>query len=245
MEDDREKHKLEKDDIILITERGTDPIFSELIGSAVSSNNLKRNNQEFKQKSKDFDETFCGGASDLGFCALTPSEHIDDQLEIANQILDQPDTQDFNLDHLMKKCQHITDIFAGYFIPNLEDLGDTSEFVHSPEETGAPWSWKSYQYKKKQICSSQLSFILPAYAKEVQGTWYRIVQTDEVRQKVALDICTDPGLPCPGISDCGNKSVCTQRYTYQFLLSVQNSLTDCPKIRAFKFPTGCVCHMEF
>ena len=25
------------------------------------------------------------------------------------------------------------DVFAGYFLPNLEDLGDTSEFVHSPE----------------------------------------------------------------------------------------------------------------
>jgi len=65
------------------------------------------------------------GASDLGFCALTPSEHIDDQLEIANQILDQPDTQDFNLDHLMKKCQHVTGfklkrklnkIFLNFFI---------------------------------------------------------------------------------------------------------------------------------
>ena len=48
------------------------------------------------------------GASDLGFCALTPSKHIDDQLEIANQIFNRPDTQDFNLDHLMKKCQHVT-----------------------------------------------------------------------------------------------------------------------------------------
>ena len=61
------KQKVEKDDIILITERGTDPIFSELIGSAVSSNNLKRTNQEFKQKSKDFDETFCGGKTKSNF----------------------------------------------------------------------------------------------------------------------------------------------------------------------------------
>ena len=78
----------------------------------VYSIRFQRNSEEKVEDSVPwilFNELF-KGASDLGFCALTASEHIDDQLDLANQISDQPDTRgsDFNLELLMKKCQHIT-----------------------------------------------------------------------------------------------------------------------------------------
>ena len=48
------------------------------------------------------------------------------------------------------------------------------------------------------------------------------------------------------MSDCGRKSRCIQRYTFQHLLAVDpDNLHDCPTIRAFKFPAACVCHIEF
>ena len=48
------------------------------------------------------------------------------------------------------------------------------------------------------------------------------------------------------LSDCGRKSKCIQRYTFQHLLAVDpDNLHDCPTIRAFKFPAACVCHIEF
>ena len=47
------------------------------------------------------------------------------------------------------------------------------------------------------------------------------------------------------MSDCGQKSRCLQRYTFQHLLAVDpDNLHHCPTIRAFKFPSACVCHIE-
>jgi hypothetical protein len=47
------------------------------------------------------------------------------------------------------------------------------------------------------------------------------------------------------MSDCGRKSLCVQRYTFQHLLAVApENLHSCPTIRAFKFPAACVCHIE-
>ena len=47
------------------------------------------------------------------------------------------------------------------------------------------------------------------------------------------------------MSDCGRKSLCVQRYTFQHLLAIDpHNMHKCPTIRAFKFPAACVCHIE-
>ena len=97
------------------------------------------------------------------------------------------------------------------------------------------------------------------------GEWHIILQTDKIHQRVAIDMCHHPNKACPGLSDCGKKSRCVQRYNYQvgkswfftrldnsfnffqLLLSLPASTSHtplCPSIRAFKFPSGCVCHAE-
>jgi len=213
--------------------------------NSLSSNNI---NRKRKQKHRKKQESFCGGASDLGFCALTDTDHIaqestnqlDSDSELFPHLSNKSTATDLKL--LIKKCQHVIDLFAGEVSTDVEELGDHRELFS--QEAGGPWSWKSYQHKKKQICSSEISFILPAYAKDKQETWYMVVQTRDILQKVAIEMCHDPGSPCPGLSDCGTKSRCVQRYNYQYLLSLHPDLVDCPKIRAFKFPAGCVCHRE-
>ena len=48
------------------------------------------------------------------------------------------------------------------------------------------------------------------------------------------------------MSDCGRKSRCIQRYNFQHLLAVDpDNLHSCPTIRAFKFPSSCVCHIDY
>ena len=48
------------------------------------------------------------------------------------------------------------------------------------------------------------------------------------------------------MSDCGRKSRCIQRYNFQHLLAVDpGNLHSCPTIRAFKFPSSCVCHIDY
>ena len=114
-----------------------------------------------------------------------------------------------------------------------------------------------------------------------------IVQSPRVEQRVGVDMCHDVDLPCPGLADCGKKSRCVQRYSFQVIINshspslnfvtshrifiewgflfqllmslpasshVHSSINGTSpteselkcdlSIRAFRFPSGCVCHAE-
>ena len=58
-------------------------------------------------------------------------------------------------------------------------------------KTGS-WSWKPYSFKKKQVCNSELRFIRPGYARDSTGKWQVIVQTEDLPQRVAIDLCHEP-----------------------------------------------------
>jgi len=176
----------------------------------------------------------CGGR-DLGFCDMSSKYpgHM--------------------MGNLMSDCQEL--VYRG-FVPvpeDLEELGDSdpvAKYSNSSKsavraQTGS-WSWKPYAFKKKQVCDSELRFIRPGYARDSTGKWQVIVQTEELPQRVAIDLCHSPDKPCRLMSDCGQKSKCLQRYNFQHLLAVDpDNLHDCPTIRAFKFPSACVCHIEY
>jgi len=172
----------------------------------------------------------CSESREVGFCSMTssyPKELIES---------------------LYEHCSDIIEAFKAVVPEDVDTLGDNSESVISSEKDLArPWSWKVFAYKKKQLCSSDISFIQPSYAMDTEGNWNIILQTDRILQRVALDTCTKPGYPCTGIASCGKRSQCVQRFNHQLLLSVPSSTTSttlCPSIRAFKFPSGCVCHGE-
>ncbi len=107
--------------------------------------------------------------------------------------------------NLMSDCQQL--VYRG-FVPvpeDLEELGDddpiaTAKYSNSSKssvraEQGS-WSWKPYSYRKKQVCESELRFIRPGYAKDSTGKWQVIVQTEDLPQRVAIDLCRTPGQPC-------------------------------------------------
>ena len=62
-------------------------------------------------------------------------------------------------------------------------------------QTGS-WSWKPYTYESKQVCDSELRFIRPGYARDSTGKWQVVVQTEDLPQRVAIDLCHSPGTPC-------------------------------------------------
>ena len=105
-----------------------------------------------------------------------------------------------------------------------------------------------YAYKKRQVCSSEVKFVEPGVALDSEGKWRLIVQSpNKMEQTVAVDTCTNPDSPCPGVSECGKKSRCVQRYNYQLLMAIplgEQHQEDCPSLRAFRLPAGCVCHAE-
>jgi len=176
----------------------------------------------------------CGGR-DLGFCDMSSKYpgHM--------------------MGNLMSDCQEL--VYSG-FVPvpdDLDELGDSSpvaKYSNSSKsavraQTGS-WSWKPYTYESKQVCDSELRFIRPGYARDSTGKWQVVVQTEKLPQRVAIDLCHTPGKPCHSMSDCGRKSKCVQRYNFQHLLAVDpDNLHNCPTIRAFKFPSSCVCHIEY
>ena len=105
-----------------------------------------------------------------------------------------------------------------------------------------------YAYKKRQVCSSEVKFVSPGLARDTEGTWRVIVQSSSKKlgQTLALDTCTEPDSPCPGLAECGKKSRCVQRYNYHLLMAIDTdqSQEECPSLRAFRLPSGCVCHAE-
>jgi len=175
----------------------------------------------------------CGAASEIGFCTMGssyPKERIEE---------------------VVQNCSDIIEAFKAVVPEDFDALGDNSiNVISSEKDLARPWSWKVYAYKKRQICDSELSFTRPSYALDTEGHWRVILQTDRILQRVSLDTCRKPGYPCPGVSGCGRKSSCVQRFSHQLLLSLSStpyslsSTPSCPSIRAFKFPSGCVCHAE-
>lgn len=205
------------------------------------SNKSKNSSKLAEIRSKNLAQLVdCGAGSDVGFCAMAASY---------------PES---TVQDLIKNCQIILKAFLAVVPEDLTELGDNSPVVgpdgeqdRNHQDNSKPWSWKAYSYKKRQICDSELYFIKPGFARDTKGTWQLIIQTDNIQQRVAIDMCHSPGSPCPGVADCGTKSTCVQRYNYQLLLAmnIQDDIPKdeehaCPTIRAFKFPTSCVCHVE-
>lgn len=108
-----------------------------------------------------------------------------------------------------------------------------------------PWSWSTY--RKESACDSELRFIQPHLAQDRLGRWRIIIQTSEFPQRVAIDVCRQVNDVCKVFTDCGRKSRCVQRYSYQPLISLdqdKNQVGQCPTMAVFRFPTSCVCHVE-
>jgi len=147
---------------------------------------------------------------------------------------------------LVSNCS-ILSSFSAFVPEDVDTLGDNSDSIISSEkDSDRPWSWRVSAYNKRQVCDSYLSFIRPSYVLDSRGEHHIIIQTEKIVQSVSVDICQSPGSPCPGLSQCGVRSLCVQRYQYQYLLSLPTSSpsSSCPVITAVKFPSGCVCHSQ-
>ena len=140
----------------------------------------------------------CGAGTEVGFCSMTTSYPVD----IVQQ--------------LISDCDQVLSAWQPVVTDDIDTLGDNSpSVIATHQDQDRPWSWRVYAYKKKQVCSSELYFMRPGFARDTSGTWHVIVQTRDLEQRVAVDMCHEPELPCPGLADCGKKSRCVQRYNFQ------------------------------
>merc|ERR1712223_1530934 len=211
-----------------------DPHHSQQHGKHQQKHHHQHHNEIIERIDEVIELVDCGGR-DLGFCDMSSKYpgHM--------------------MGNLMSDCQEL--VYSG-FVPvpdDLDELGDSNpvaKYSNSSKsavraQTGS-WSWKPYTYESKQVCDSELRFIRPGYARDSTGKWQVVVQTEDLPQRVAIDLCHSPGKPCHLMSDCGRKSRCIQRYNFQHLLAIDpDNPHNCPTIRAFKFPSACVCHFEY
>nr|CAD7404423.1 unnamed protein product [Timema cristinae] len=142
-------------------------------------------------------------------------------------------------------------------------LGEGEGF-HSPCIKQAVWSWAHYgkdgsePSKPPTVCQSSSKTIEPGYARDtVTGRWLVVVQSNGLlTQRVVVDSCTSVDKPCLGMTgskcsqrgsgfrNAAKKSRCVQKYSYQHLITWDPDTPElCPRMRVFRFPTACVCHL--
>lgn len=157
----------------------------------------------------------------------------------------------------MHRCHDTVSLMYAEIPEDYEALGDShqpagvaaGQQVNNTLPTGKnvplPWSWSVY--RKESACDSELRFIQPHLAQDRLGRWRIIIQTAEFPQRVAIDVCRRVDDVCKVFTDCGRKSRCVQRYSYQPLISLdqdKRQAGQCPTMAVFRFPTSCVCHVE-
>ncbi|XP_046391881.1 uncharacterized protein LOC124160166 [Ischnura elegans] len=113
----------------------------------------------------------------------------------------------------------------------------------------AVWSWAKYAAGKSSVCKSDIRRVNPSYARDISKKWVVVLQHPEgnMVQHVSMDKCTNVDKECLSGPE-GNRhpgTRCTQRHTHHHLVTWDpDKPSDCPSLRAFSFPTACLCHFS-
>ncbi|KAI1291930.1 hypothetical protein HDE_07329 [Halotydeus destructor] len=151
---------------------------------------------------------------------------------------------------VIKECRDIIDRMYVEVPQNLADFDDFVPFAPSSNATSlgreranqATWSWAGYRSKTSALCDADKKFVRPSVAQDITGRWFVIVQSSLYHQQVPTDMCRNPGGICNNIGECGTHARCVQKFHTQLLISIDlDKENDCPSMRLYRFPSGCVC----
>ncbi|KAH0945952.1 hypothetical protein HN011_008849 [Eciton burchellii] len=95
------------------------------------------------------------------------------------------------------------------------------------------------------LCQYQEQVIYPQTARNKENQWLFVVNQENLKQGVRIEVCIDDGKDCDMIQDFaeGYKTTCKQKYIYRELAAVGrhgNIFKD-----SFRFPSSCCCHVRF
>ncbi|KAK6644735.1 hypothetical protein RUM43_001004 [Polyplax serrata] len=217
--------------------------------SSTSQYQVQQNKESQKATIRDILEQDCPGHEILGYCE-SPPRYPMHQISI-----------------ITKKCSKIMEAMTTQNLIGQQELNifsersdwDLDNITNSVDE----FDLEKHNLQRRSssdgvpACESEFSLIEPGYAKEVTtGRWFVVVQHPETTlQRITTDTCKNPGQPCYGLSemkclrDYSNSQTtqstkCIQRYAYHKLISWDPDSPDlCPRMRPFKFPSACVCHI--
>lgn len=95
------------------------------------------------------------------------------------------------------------------------------------------------------FCGSYVRLIYPRSAETMNRRWLYVVNQDNLRQGVRIEMCVNEGSVCGDLDDYlpgGYKASCKQKYIYRELVAVDDGIV---KKDTFRFPSSCCCHREF
>lgn len=95
------------------------------------------------------------------------------------------------------------------------------------------------------FCGSYVRLIYPRSAETMDRRWLYIVNQDNLRQGVRIEMCANEDSVCGDLDDYlpgGYKAFCKQKYIYRELVAVDDGVV---KKDIFRFPSSCCCHREF
>ncbi|EGI66251.1 Protein spaetzle [Acromyrmex echinatior] len=99
--------------------------------------------------------------------------------------------------------------------------------------------------RESMLCPIREQVVYPQTAQNKQNQWLFIVNQDDLKQGIRIEVCLNEGQKCDMIEDFaeGYKTSCKQKYIYRELAAVGsdgNIFKD-----QFRFPSSCCCHVKF
>ncbi|XP_074597653.1 uncharacterized protein LOC141852524 [Brevipalpus obovatus] len=167
------------------------------------------------------------------------------------------------VEEIIAKCQKSIDSmyvevpanlgdYAGYlpYSSNMSDISKNSDSTSTTSTTESipdPQGNRKLRLRRRSrtMCDSEKRFIKPVIAQDITGNWYLIVQASLYNQQVPVEICSKPGSACNKSPKCGSKTRCIQKFSTQLLISINlGKEKDCPAMKLYRFPSGCVCDVN-
>ncbi|XP_078050417.1 spaetzle domain-containing protein isoform X2 [Augochlora pura] len=121
--------------------------------------------------------------------------------------------------------------------PHLRYLSYDEQLDQSTRHEGEP--------DEEALCMSTEQVVFPKYGLTKNKQWKYIVNHENLRQNVRIEICSEEDKPCKIIDGfaAGYVTSCKQKYIYRQLFAMgPNNTID---RESFRFPVSCCCHIEF
>ncbi|KAL6424062.1 hypothetical protein ACFW04_009749 [Cataglyphis niger] len=117
------------------------------------------------------------------------------------------------------------------FLESIDPMPDIEQRIDTTDEV--------------PLCRYSEQVVYPQTAQNKEKQWLFIVNQDNLKQGIRIEVCLNDGQECNMIQGFaeGYKTSCKQKYIYRELAAVGsngNIIKD-----QFRFPSSCCCHVKF
>jgi len=116
------------------------------------------------------------------------------------------------------------------FLESVDPMPDIEQRIDATDES---------------ICRFREQVVYPQTAQNKEKQWLFIVNQDDLKQGIRIEVCLNDGQECNMIEGFaeGYKTICKQKFIYRELAAVGNDGNIVKD--QFRFPSSCCCHIKF